>query len=136
MAWLLLLAFEENYTPPVWPDSPLGSALLWRVALLFGLLLVMLLALMWWFRPLPSASRETPGNGLQVVASLGLGAGCSLHLLEFEDSNFVVGVDASGLKMIHPLNEPFSQLVDAPIPPIVPTPDHDQRADGLEDSAR
>jgi flagellar biogenesis protein FliO len=87
------------------------------------LTLAVAIGVLWWARRLPRAN-VTGQQGtvpLRVTDAVSLGAGCSLHLLQVEQTCYVVGVDGTGLKAIHLLSDSFEQLLDeAGEPPAEP----------------
>jgi hypothetical protein len=53
---------------------------------------------------------------------LSLGPRCALHLLQVEDSTFVVGTDMTGVRSILPLPGSFDQLLTEAVEPPGPLP--------------
>ncbi len=106
-------AGAEEYRPPAWPESPGAAELGGRLGLMALLTVGVAGAVIWWARRLPAA---TAGEGdavpMAVVEEVSLGGGCSLHLLQVDQGHFLVGIDASGLKVMHALNQTFDQVLD------------------------
>jgi flagellar biogenesis protein FliO len=102
-------ADDLAYTPPAWPDAPDARAML--VRLVVGTLLVLGLCVgtLWigrrWLHGVPA---QPGGNTqLRLVERLPLGNRCFLYLLTVQDRQLLVGVDASGMKTLVTLSEPF-----------------------------
>lgn len=100
-------AFE--YTPPSVPDLPSPRAMLLRLALgtvaVLVLCVVTLFVIKRWYGPF--APTRTGSRELFVVETLQLNGRCSVFLLQTGKTRALAGVDATGLKMLVTLPEPF-----------------------------
>lgn len=111
-----LLAAEGGlgYTPPAPPTAPDPGALLLR---LFGLtagLMALCGVVLWLAR---RANRPAGGVGnaagkLKLEGSLALDRRSTVHLVWVQGQTVAVTTDASGLRSIVVLSEPFEQMLD------------------------
>src|SRR5262249_7098333 len=101
------------YTPPAWPDGPDPKAMLLRLA--FGTVVVLGLCVgtLWfgkrWLRGVPA--KNAAGAQLSLVDTLALGNRCAVYLVKVGSRQVLVGADASGLKSLVPLVEPFESTM-------------------------
>lgn len=104
-----------TYTPPAWPDPPSTSSMLIRLLLAAAAVLSTTVATGW------IAKRFVPGtpaagsgdSRLQLIETLHLGSGSSLHLLECGGRRFVAGVSRAGLRSLAPVSESFDSELEA-----------------------
>ena len=99
----------SDYTPPAVPDLPSPRAMLLRLALgtvvVLALCVVTLVVIKRWFSPF--APTQAGGRELFVLETLQLNGRCSVFLLQTGKTRALAGVDATGLKMLMALPEPF-----------------------------
>lgn len=103
----------QEYTPPTWPTAPAGGGLLARLALITAVSVGAAGLALWWARKntrVPVTPGAEPAT-VEVLGSVPLGSGCTLHLLRSEGACFVVGTDRTGLKAIHHVSDPFEQVL-------------------------
>jgi flagellar biogenesis protein FliO len=104
---------ELAYTPPAWPEAPDPKAMIMRLvlgtAIVLGLCVCTLLLSKRWLRGMPVKS-STAGP-LSLVDTLALGNRCQVHLIGVGKRRILIGVDASGLKSVVPLTEPFEETL-------------------------
>jgi flagellar biogenesis protein FliO len=99
----------SDYTPPAVPDLPSPRAMLLRLALgtvvVLALCVATLFVIKRWFGPF--APTQTGGRELFVLETLQLNGRCSVFLLQAGKTRAIAGVDATGLKVLMALPEPF-----------------------------
>ena len=102
-----------EYTPPPVPDLPSPRAMLVRLGLgtvaVLLLCVVTLFVIKRWYGPFAPA--QTGSRELFVVESLQLNGRCSVFLLQTGKTRALAGVDATGLKMLVTLQEPFEMAM-------------------------
>jgi len=102
------------YAPPTPPAAPDPAAVLFR---LFGLTAAALLAcglVLWLLRRSKRPAAPTNGAGrLLHDGSLPLDRRCTLHLLRADGHAVAVTTDATGLRSLVVLSEPFDHLLAA-----------------------
>jgi flagellar biogenesis protein FliO len=98
-----------DYTPPAMPDLPSPRAMLVRLAVgtvvVLALCVVTLFIIKRWFGPF--APTQAGGRELFVLETLQLNGRCSVFLIQTGKTRALAGLDASGLKVLMPLPEPF-----------------------------
>ena len=103
----------SDYTPPPVPDLPSPRAMLIRLSLgtiaVLVLCVVTLLVIKRWIGPF--APTQSAGRELFVVETLQLNGRCSVFLLQTGKTRALAGVDATGLKLLVPLPEPFEMAM-------------------------
>ena|SRR6266851_6677987 len=103
-----------NYAPPALPEAPAPGAMLLRLGLATGFVLVLCVtAMLLAYRRAKALEGKTGGGKLQLVESLSLGGGSSLHLIRSAGQRFVVAVNRSGLQSLVPLSESFEETFDS-----------------------
>lgn len=108
-----------EYVPPAWPKATSEAALLGRLAVVTLLTLAVAVGVLVWVKRATRLPSPPPGMPppVKVAASIALGSGCSLYLIEVERSAFVVGSDRTGLKAIQHVAEPFEQILEVDLAP-------------------
>jgi flagellar biogenesis protein FliO len=105
-----------DYVPPAWPEALDPKAMLVRLGLATGGVLLLCLLTLWiarrWLQP-----RQPPApanSAFQLVEIYHLGQRSNLQLLRVQGRHVLVGMDAVGLKSVLHLPESFDQaIVDA-----------------------
>jgi hypothetical protein len=111
-------AIPSDYQPPEWPGAPSANQLLVRLGLLtLGVLACAAVVLVYARRNLAAQTTQPNGQAPTVVASVPLAGRCALHLLQVEQTGFVVATDPGGLKAVHLLPESFDELVEVQLAP-------------------
>jgi len=101
-----------KYTPPSSPQGPTPADLLGRLAMLTGVTAGIGLLCVWLTRRASRLPAQTGDAPMQVVGRVALGPRCTLHLLQVEESVFVVGTDLTGVREILPLPGSFDRMLD------------------------
>jgi flagellar biogenesis protein FliO len=101
------------YVPPSLPDAPSPRGMLLRLGLGTFLVLILCAGTLWvgkrWIQVSPVGG--SAGTLLRVVETLPLGNRCALHLVTAGTRQILVGMDASGLKAMIPMTEPFENTL-------------------------
>lgn len=107
-----LAAADLAYTPPAAPDPPDPMGLLFRLVGLTALTLCVCGGLVWATRRW-TAPKAGPANGRLVVeSSLALNGRAGVHVLKADGQAVAVTTDATGIRAIVVLSEPFDALVE------------------------
>lgn len=104
---------QWKYTPPSAPSGPTSGELLGRLALLTSIVAGIGLACVWAARRRYGFAPQTGDAPMKVLERLSLGPRCTLHLLQVEESTFLVGTDVTGVRSIQPLSGPFDEVLEA-----------------------
>jgi hypothetical protein len=107
---------DLRYTPPSLPEVPSAQAMFARLAVgtivVLGLCVVTLLYGKRWLGVLNPPGPA--GGELRLVETLQLGNRCCLHLVQLTSRQVLIGADASGIKTVVPLPEPFENCLTPP----------------------
>ena len=118
------------YTPPAYPEAPDPRAMLLRLALGTGFVLVLAVTTIWlgrrWLKQGPAA--DAPASRLGVVETLPLGNRCAVHLVRVGRQQVLVGVDATGLRSLVALPDLFEETLTHAEADTPPTPAERQAA--------
>jgi flagellar biogenesis protein FliO len=102
------------YTPPAWPEAPDPKAMLLRLAIGTGVVLLLcvvtLVAGKRWFAAVAPGPRGA--SPLTLVDSLALGNRCAVHLVRVGRCQVLIGTDGTGLQTVVPLQEPFEVALE------------------------
>ncbi|WP_020468436.1 flagellar biosynthetic protein FliO [Zavarzinella formosa] len=120
--WLILGLFaisspvraagELAYTPPPMPEPPSVDAMLFRLFVWTGVLLVLCLGLFWFSRRLQrSAKPGMKSGGMEYIASVPLNRKCALHVIEANGQKIVVATDLGGIREMLPLTDSFATVL-------------------------
>lgn len=112
-AALLLAALE--YTPVGPPAPPDPAGLVFRLVVLVAALLAVSAAVMWFARR-ASRSTDLKGDGggrLRHEGSLALDRRSAVHLVHVDGQTVAVTTDATGLRSLVLLSEPFDAALEA-----------------------
>jgi flagellar biogenesis protein FliO len=102
-----------QYVPPVAPELPAIGPLLLRLLGATIAVLALCVGAMWLARRgLLGTAPPPAGNRLRLTATMPLGGGSFLYLLQAGDKQYVAGVNRTGLHSLVPLSEPFDQLIE------------------------
>lgn len=106
-----------EYSPPQAPPPPDGAGLLARLVTITLGLLVLCGVVLWYARRVvqPRALQRSPR--LRRTASLLLDRRSSLHLIVADEYTVAVTTDASGLRSMVLLSEPFDDVLAGVSPP-------------------
>jgi hypothetical protein len=111
----LALPGDLEYTPPAAPAPPDAVGLVFRlVALTLGLLA--LCAVVLWFArraTRPGGLKGDGGGRLQHEGSLPLDRRSSVHIVRADGTTVAVTIDATGLRSMVLLSEPFEDALEA-----------------------
>jgi hypothetical protein len=104
-----------DYTPPAPPPPPDIASLLLRLAGLTAGLLALCAGVLWYARrsTRPAAPKGDGGGRLRHEASLALDRRCSVHIITVDGQTVAVTTDATGLRSMVLLSEPFEAALDA-----------------------
>lgn len=113
LASLFPLLAAGAYQPPTLPPMPSAGGLLARFLVFLIASLALLAGAVWYARrqsatPTGTQTTVTP----RVVSSVPLGPHGALHLVQVEQTGFVIAADATGLKTLHQVTGGFDTLVD------------------------
>lgn len=103
-----------TYTPPAVPVAPDPGNLLLRLIGLTAALLVLCVVVLWVARRvnrLPGANGNGGGR-LKHEGTLALDRRSAVHLIQVDGQTVAVTTDASGLKSIVVLSDPFDKVLD------------------------
>jgi hypothetical protein len=100
---------DLKYTPPSAPNTVDATNLIVRLVALVGVLLMLCLGVLWYARnsrkvPTP---HTTPSSLMELQGTLLLDRRAALHMLRVDGHDVAVTTDASGLKSVVVLTEPF-----------------------------
>jgi hypothetical protein len=103
-----------EYTPPASPPPPDIGSLLLRLAGLTAALLALCAGVLWYARRSlrPAGLKGDGGGRLRHEASLALDRRCSVHIITVDGQTVAVTTDASGLRSMALLSEPFEAALD------------------------
>jgi flagellar biogenesis protein FliO len=106
-------AKDLEYHPPTAPAGPDAGQLLGRLAILTAITVVGGVLCLFLARRAQKLPPFPPGGpSVEVVESVSLGPRCALHLLQVDESAFVVATDPTGLRSITPLPDTFEQSLE------------------------
>lgn len=102
-----------EYAAPALPEAPSASAMLARLGvgtvLVLGLCVATIFGMKRWMQPQFAGS--TAPREMKLVETLSLGNRCLVHLVHLGKQPVLVGVDASGVKMIVPVAGDFENVL-------------------------
>lgn len=106
---------DLNYAPPAAPAPPDAAGLVLRLAGLTAGLLVLCVAVIWFARRAvkPPALKGDGGGRLRHESSLPLDRRCAVHIVRVDGQTVAVTTDATGLRSIVLLAEPFETVLEA-----------------------
>lgn len=107
---LTLLALNGlDYAPPTTPAPPDIGSLVLRLLLLTAALVSVCVAVLWYARRSnrPAASVGSESGRLKHEGTMALDRVCAVHLLTADGQTVAVTTDATGLRSIVVLTEPF-----------------------------
>jgi hypothetical protein len=98
-----------DYTPPAAPPAPDVASLLLRLAGLTAALLALCAGVLWYARRSmrPANPKGDGGGRLRHEASLALDRRCCVHIITVDGQTVAVTTDATGLRSMVLLSEPF-----------------------------
>jgi hypothetical protein len=107
-----------EYTPPPPPAPPSASGLVFKMVALTALMLSVCGAVLWFAR---RAGAQPVGPGpagrMALEGSLALDRRSTLHLVRVDGLMVAVTTDATGLRALVLLSEPFGDMLDATAAP-------------------
>ncbi len=107
-------AGDLDYTPPAAPQPPDTAGLVLRLVGLTAALLVSCGGVMWVARRAARPADLKGGAGrLHHEGSLALDRRCAVHMVRVDGHQVAVTTDATGLRSIVLLSEPFEDALDA-----------------------
>ena len=87
------------------PDADVTAGLVWELVSKTALVVVLLYCVLWAVKKLSSKSRLTPGGaGIQVLHSVHLGPGRSVHLLSVGNQTLLVGATSHQVSFLTEVN--------------------------------
>jgi hypothetical protein len=107
-----------EYVPPPPPTPPSSAGLVFKMVALTALMLCVCGAVLWFARR-AGAQPVGPGPAGRMVleGSLALDRRSTLHLIRVDGLTVAVTTDASGLRSLVLLSEPFGDMLDATAEP-------------------
>lgn len=107
-----------DYTPPAPPAPPSAAGLVFKMVALTALMLCVCGAVLWFARRAGSQSAGPgPAGRMVLEGSLALDRRSTLHLIRVDGLTVAVTTDASGLRAMVLLSEPFGDMLDATAEP-------------------
>jgi hypothetical protein len=107
-------AADLDYTPPAAPAPPDAAGLVLRLVGLTAVLLAMCGGVMWFARRATRPADPKGGAGrLQHEGSLVLDRRCAVHIVRVDGQTVAVTTDATGLRSLVLLSEPFEAALEA-----------------------
>jgi hypothetical protein len=107
-------AGDLDYTPPAAPAPPDAAGLVFRLVGLTAALLVLCGGVLWFARRAHRpADLKGDGGRLRHEGSLVLDRRCAVHLVRVDGQTVAVTTDATGLRSIVLLSEPFEAALEA-----------------------
>lgn len=105
---------DLNYTPPAPPAPPDAVGLVFRLVGLMALLLVLCGGVLWFARRAtqPAALKGDGGGRLRHEGSLALDRRCAVHIVQADGLTVAVTTDATGLRSMVLLSEPFESALE------------------------
>jgi hypothetical protein len=102
-----------EYTPPTAPAAPDVAGLIFRLFGLTAAMIVLCGGVVWLVRRVkqPAAAKGDPTR-LRHEGSLPLDRRCAVHLVNADGHTVAVTTDATGLRSLVVLSEPFEQALD------------------------
>lgn len=102
-----------EYSPPAVPDFPSPARMLLRLVLGTVVVLVLCVGTLWTCKRYlgPRVQPAQSSNELRLLETLPLNSRCSIYLLQAGRSRALAGVDATGLKVLLTLPEPFEEML-------------------------
>jgi flagellar biogenesis protein FliO len=104
---------DLGYSPPAIPAPPDIGGMLIKLAAMTGFVLAICFGIMWYVRKQSRAIGPNPGNRLFIAGSLTLNRRSVVHLVRVDGHTVAVTTDATGLKSLVLLSEPFDAELDA-----------------------
>lgn len=107
---LTLLALDGlSYAPPAQPAAPDLGGLVLRLILLTAALIGLCVAVLWFARRAnrPAESVGAESGRLKHEGTMALDRACAVHLITADGQTVAVTTDATGLRSIVVLTEPF-----------------------------
>lgn len=105
-------AAAVEYAPPAAPAPPDPASILMRLVGLVAITLAICGGLIWLVRR-STRTASGPTNGRLVLeGSLTLNGRSSVHILKADGQSVAVTTDATGIRSIVVLNEPFDELLN------------------------
>jgi hypothetical protein len=103
-----------DYTPPAAPAPPDAVGLVFRLVGMTLALLVFCGGVLWYARRAmrPTDLKGDGGGRLKHEGSLVLNRRCAVHLLQVDGQAVAVTIDATGLRSIVVLSEPFEAALE------------------------
>lgn len=119
----VLAAADLDYTPPAAPAPPDAAGLVFRLVGMTLALLVLCGGVLWFARRSmrPTDLKGDGGGRLRHEGSLVLNRRCAVHLLQVDGQTVAVTIDATGLRSMVLLSEPFESALEATgaeVPPL------------------
>jgi hypothetical protein len=107
-----------EYAPPPPPAPPSAAGLVFKLVGLTALMLGACGAVLWFARRAGAATvGPGPAGRLALEGSLALDRRSTLHLVRVDGLTVAVTTDATGLRALVLLSEPFGDMLDATAPP-------------------
>ncbi len=115
MTLTLLALGGLDYAPPTAPAPPDIGGLVFRLVLLTAALIGLCVAVLWFARRAnrPGGSVGAESGRLKHQGSMALDRACAVHLLIADGQTVAVTTDATGLRSIVVLAEPFDAALAA-----------------------
>jgi hypothetical protein len=119
----VLAAADLEYTPPAVPAPPNAAGLVFRLVGMTLALLVLCGGVLWFARRAmrPTDLKGDGGGRLRHEGSLVLNRRCTVHLLQVDGQTVAVTIDATGLRSMVLLSEPFEAALEATGAEVPPT---------------
>ncbi len=108
-----------EYAPPTAPAAPDIGSLVLRLSLMTAVLVGLCMLVLWLARRAnrPVGGTVAGGGRVKHEGTLALDRTCAVHLLSVDGQTVAVTTDASGLRSMVVLSEPFDAVLDAATEP-------------------
>ncbi len=108
-------ALSQSYTPPGPPSQYDGSSLILRFVVIVIVVFGICAGIIWYARSLKKMPVQNPANAGRMVleSTLLLDRRSAVHIVKVDGQDVAITTDASGIKSVVVLTEPFEQALDA-----------------------
>jgi len=108
-------ALSQTYAPPGPPSNYDGSSLILRFVVIVVVVFGICAGIIWYARSLKRVPVQNPKNAGRMVleSTLLLDRRSAVHIVKVDGQDVAITTDASGIKSVVVLTEPFEQTLDA-----------------------